>query len=62
MITIVHRSKLQGAEKYGTCSSCGKERDVYKVSFEDRVGNNSSISLCGACLTELKNIISEEHL
>jgi hypothetical protein len=56
MIKIIHRSKMQGAEKYGTCASCGKDRDVYKISFEDNVGNYSSISLCWKCLKELQNL------
>lgn len=58
MIKIVHRSKLQGAERFGSCASCGKERGVYKISFEDNHRNYASISLCEDCLKELK-IITE---
>lgn len=61
MIKVEHRSKLQGAEKFGSCASCGKERDVYKVSFEDLHNNCTSVSLCFACLTELGNIAYEEY-
>lgn len=56
MIHIVHRSKLQGADRFGSCASCGKERDVYKISFEDQHRNYCSISLCESCLDELKNM------
>ncbi|EPD59141.1 hypothetical protein HMPREF1215_00748 [Coprococcus sp. HPP0074] len=59
MINIIHRSKLEGANRFGTCASCVKERDVYKISFEDEHGNNCSISLCKSCLKELENMIHE---
>lgn len=61
MIKVEKRSTLQGAEKYGSCASCGKERDVYKVSFEDLHNNRTSISLCYECLVELGNIVYEEY-
>ena len=57
MIEIIHRSKLKGADRFGSCSSCGKERDVYKkISFEDGCYNRNSVSLCKNCLEELKKI------
>ncbi len=59
MIQIIHRSKLKGAERYGSCASCGKERDVYKISFEDGHRNYSIISLCTDCLTELENMANK---
>lgn len=61
MIKVEHRSKLQGAEKFGSCASCGKERDVYKISFEDLHNNCTSVSLCFACFAELGNIAYEEY-
>ena len=62
MIKVEKRSELQGAEKYGSCVSCGKERDVYKISFEDLHNNRTSVSLCYACFAELGNIAYEEYL
>ena len=56
MIEIIHRSKLKGADRFGSCASCGKERDVYKISFEDSLNNRNSVSLCKKCLEELRKI------
>ena len=61
MIKVEKRNKLQGAEKYGSCASCGKERDVYKISVEDLHNNRTSISVCFECFTELGNIAYEEY-
>lgn len=60
MIKIMKRSELQGAGKFGSCSSCGcgtDEKEVYKMEFEDCHNNRSSVSLCNECLTKLKNMI-----
>ena len=59
MIKIEHKSKMQGAEKFGSCASCGKERDVYKITFEEGY-NRTSISLCFNCMNELKTQIINE--
>lgn len=61
MIEIIHRNKLDGAEKYGSCVSCGKERDVYKIKFTDNNKISSSISLCEDCMYYLGNEIFEKY-
>lgn len=62
MIKIEERSKLIGADKYGSCSSCGVEHGVYKISFEDQHNNRCSFSLCDDCLNELGNMIYEKYI
>lgn len=59
MIKIVRQSEVNGKDRVGICSSCGKQREVYKISAEDSKKNCSSIDLCGECLSELKNRIKE---
>lgn len=61
MIEIIHRSKLDCADRFGSCASCGKENDVYKISFEDNHNNRNSISLCKKCLEELQEINVENE-
>ena len=62
MFKIIHRNKLDGAEKYGSCASCGKERDVYKIEFTDNNKTSSSISLCEDCMYCLGNEIYEKYM
>ena len=35
MFKMVHRSELESAEKYGSCVSCGQERDVFNTLLQE---------------------------
>lgn len=62
MFKILHRSELDGAEKYGSCASCGKERDVYKIEFTSDNTDSTSISLCEDCLYAFGNEVYEMYM
>ncbi|MDU3180534.1 MAG: hypothetical protein E6686_03910 [Lachnospiraceae bacterium] len=57
MIKIIRQNEVN--DKDIICSSCGKQRGVYKISAEDSKKNCCSMDLCGECLSELKNKIKE---
>lgn len=62
MIKIIARSELSGAEKFGSCASCGSGSDgkkIFKLEFEDIYSNRTSISLCCECMKKLKNMITK---
>lgn len=59
MIKIIRQSQVNDKDRVGICSSCGKQREVYKISAEDSKKNCSSMNLCEECLDELKNRIKE---
>lgn len=61
MIKIKKCSELHGAEKFGSCASCGcgsDEKEIYKLEFEVLGNNRSSLSLCYDCLLELRKMIN----
>lgn len=64
MIKVIKRSELQGAEKFGSCASCGcrtDEKEIYKVEFEDAYNNRTSLSLCYDCMSEFGNITQDVY-
>lgn len=54
MIKLEKCRGMHEADKYSTCTSSGKERGMYELSFEDIHNNCSSIRLCSDCLVKLK--------
>lgn len=62
MFKIIHRSKLDGAEKYGSCASCGKEQDNYKIEFASDNAKSTSINLCEDCLYAFGNEVYEMYM
>lgn len=60
MIKIKKCSELHGAERFGSCASCGcgtAEKEIYKLEFEVLGNNRSSLSVCRDCLIELREMI-----
>lgn len=50
----------RGAEKFGTCASCGKgsseDEKMVRLRFSYQEGANSSICLCSGCLRKLASL------
>lgn len=60
MIKIKKCSELLGAEKFGSCVSCGcgsDEKEMYKLEFEVLSNKRSSLNLCYGCLIDMKEMI-----
>ena len=62
MIKILKKSALQGADKYGECTACGRTKDdsgieIYKIEFESVYGKKSSLNICRDCAIILSDMI-----
>lgn len=63
MVTIKKRSELLGAEKFGSCASCGcgtDEKEIFKLEFDDLVNSKAVLSLCSDCIGDMKNKINNK--
>lgn len=60
MITVENREKFSGTARDGLCFSCGKDCDVYKITFDNKYQRGSTIiDLCADCMEILKDEIEE---
>ena len=62
MIRVDKLNELNGAERFGSCVSCGsgsKNSTNYRLVFGLKgMGQQSSVTLCDKCLEELGRILN----
>ena len=62
MITIKKSSELSGANRFGTCISCGafsEDGDIFKITlFGASKYQGSVVCLCYQCMKELGQLIN----